>query len=41
MLSTHDRFDVLGCKISTATAQTSMEAIIERIKLSEGGYVCF
>ncbi len=41
MLSTHDRFDVLGCKISTATAQTAMEAIIERIKLGEGGYVCF
>ena len=41
MLSTHDRFDVLGCKISMANTQTAMEAITNRIKSGEGGYVCF
>ena len=41
MLSTHDRFDVLGCKISMANAQAAMEAITDRIKSGEGGYVCF
>ena len=40
-LSTHDRFDILGCKISTANTKTAMDAISRRIKSSVGGYVCF
>ena len=40
-LSTADRFNILGCEISTADPQTAIEAISERIKSGEGGYVCF
>ena len=40
-LSTHDRFEILGCKISTANRETAIEAICNRIKSGEGGYVCF
>ena len=40
-LSTSDRFDILGCKISTTNTQAAMEAICNRIKSGNGGYVCF
>lgn len=40
-LSTHDRFDILGCKISAAIPQTAKEAICNRVKSGEGGYICF
>ncbi len=39
--SPYDRFDILNCKISTVTIKTAMEAVIDRIKSGEGGYVCF
>ena len=41
MLTTHDRFDVLDCKISIANIKTAKEAICDRIKSGNGGYVCF
>jgi len=41
MLSARDRFDILGCKISVATPKTALEAICDRIKSGDGGYVCF
>jgi len=40
-LSAHDRFDILGCKISIANMQSAVEAVCNRIKSGEGGYVCF
>lgn len=40
-LSSNDRFDILGCKISTANTLTAIEAVCNRIKSGEGGYVCF
>ena len=41
VLTTNDRFDILDCKISVANKKNAIQAISERVKSGEGGYICF
>ena len=41
MLLTHDRFDILDCKVSMANTKTATDAVSSHTKSAEGRYVCF
>jgi N-acetylglucosaminyldiphosphoundecaprenol N-acetyl-beta-D-mannosaminyltransferase len=40
-LSSHDRFDILDCKISAANFKNAIGAVDRQLKSASGGYVCF
>jgi len=35
------RINVIGCQITRATVQSALHAVVERVRLGSGGYVCF
>ena len=35
------RYDVIGCQITRATIRSALNAVVERVCLGKGGYVCF